>query len=729
MTLTNTGTGLVLHATTGNSGFYDVPSVPLGTYSVTFSKTGFKQETLTGVVVKVGAIAVDGSLQVGSTTEHVTVTAQPQLVQTEESEKSSDISTVMVQELPNVGGSWYNVITLPGAADTGQDASFNGVAGDESNFLQDGGFSTYPVDQNPDSVNNLTLDSISEVHISTSNFAAEYGSGAAVFDVITKGGTNQWHGSLFERLQNTAFLAKNYFNQGPRGTLNWNEYGGTLGGPILHDKLFFFYSYQNNPTNSPSQGFQTYPTDAMRNGDFSIFCHSGFTNGVCNDRDPNGNVIDQIYDPSTYNSTTNSRQPFAGNIIPSARIDAVAANIESYFPHAQNQNSLSNNYYQNLVTPDTTWWQTARLDYNISPKQRAFAKLTYLKGTEVIPDPACPANCGPVYAHEMQFQATDTWTFTPHLLGEFHFSTIDFFGGITNPTVGSGITGKLGMQNAPFDQFPNIGISGGFGTGIGGGTTAQQGEAGDVPSAGITWVKGKHEFKFGGEFDKYHDAFNNWGATTSGNFSFNGDFTNNPSNPSGATGLGYADFLLGLPQSWNANEYPIVLAHEWNVQSFAEDSYKIKPTLTLQYGLRFTRMSGWYADKNEIYSFDPTITNPATTNPITGLAQAAMPGAMWFGLNSTNGRTALQNTQNGWAPRVGFAWSPRQNWAIRGAYGVFDTPRGFDNFSSGGTYALNPTGNEVSNGIVPIFTLSSPLPSLTTPSVATLTPDFLNAIT
>ena len=233
-----------------------------------FRKEGFKQVVLTGITVKLEVIAVDGTLQVGATTEQVTVEGKPPLVQTESSEQSSEISPVMVNELPNVGGSWYNLVVVPGASDMGTGAAFSGAQPYESNFLMDGGFSTFPEDQNPDVANNLALDSIAEVQVITSNFDAQYGNGASVFNVITKNGTNQWHGTLHEYFQNNDLEARNYFASNA-GTLRWNMFGGTLGGPIKRDKLFFFYSYQRAPTSSPDQGFFTFPTDAAKAGNFS----------------------------------------------------------------------------------------------------------------------------------------------------------------------------------------------------------------------------------------------------------------------------------------------------------------------------------------------------------------------------------------------------------------------------------------------------------------------------
>jgi len=168
------------------------------------------------------------------------------------------------------------------------------------------------------------LDSIEEVDLSTANFGADRGTGLSVFNVTTKSGTNQFHGSVYEDVENDIFSSHNFFDQPgtPKPAFRWNEYGFNLGGPILKNKLFFFTDFQVNPTSTPSTNFYSYPTDKMRGGDFSQFCQPGFdVNGICTD--PSG----QLYDPATYDPSTGTRQPFLGNIIPLNRLDPVAGAI------------------------------------------------------------------------------------------------------------------------------------------------------------------------------------------------------------------------------------------------------------------------------------------------------------------------------------------------------------------------------------------------------------------
>src|ERR1700689_2800753 len=242
VSVVNTQTGVVINTATNGDGIYDVPSVPLGQYSITFRKEGFRQEVRDGITVQLSAIQINAVLQVGSTTEKVVVTAAAPLLQTEEAGQETNFSIKQIQDAPIVGGIWYNELTneLPGVNGGGsQDASgqgigINGTQGYSGSFLVEGSIATQPRDQNA-SDNYPPPDAIAEVNVQTSNFGAQYGNGVAAFNVLLKTGTNRFHGSAFEFIQNNAFNARNFFNPppGPIAPIRWNEYGGSIGGPIL----------------------------------------------------------------------------------------------------------------------------------------------------------------------------------------------------------------------------------------------------------------------------------------------------------------------------------------------------------------------------------------------------------------------------------------------------------------------------------------------------------------
>jgi hypothetical protein len=383
--ITNTDTDISNSLTSGAAGFFDAPSLEPGNYTVTFTKEGFEKAVRTGIVLHVETITVNATLQVGATSQEITVAAEAPLLQTESSERGLVLTSESATELPNPGRSWF-VLTglLPGMnpGTGGQDASgqgvgVNGTEGMQGNWLVDGGTGTLPISNNPDSLQ-VPLEAIAEVNINTSNFGAEYGNGLATFNVITKSGTNQFHGSAFEFVQNDKLQARNFFSP-TTPPLRWNMYGGTIGGPVKRDKVFFFFSYQRNPSKTFNPTFYTYPTDAMRQGDFSA---------------PGA---PQIFDP---NATTNVngqvvRQPFAGNKIPASRLDPVALAAQKYYPEPNLPGDF-NNYYTYLNQPSVGTFYNFKADYNISSAHRLSLSGMIFNTSTTFPAPDCPLDlhCG-----------------------------------------------------------------------------------------------------------------------------------------------------------------------------------------------------------------------------------------------------------------------------------------------------------------------------------------------
>jgi hypothetical protein len=326
ITIKNLSTGVVQQTTTDGTGLYDAPSVPVGQYSVSFAKEGFKQFVRSDVNLRLETITLNAQLEVGATTQFVTVTAPVALVQTENPEQNTELSTVAVRELPNVGASWYNLLALiPGVNQGGAAGGYggaygsnvgvNGMGGLNSNWQVDGGRAFLVMDANPDWMQ-PPLDDIQEIKMSTANFGAEYGNGTSVFNVITKSGTNHFHGDLFEYVENDKFDARNFFTIGPKTPLRWNKFGGSIGGPIKRDKLFFHFNYQQNTNINDIASYATFPTPAMRVGQFT---------------DP---AFQTIYDPATLTEVNGNyvNQPFPNNTIPQSRFDPVAARIMANFP-------------------------------------------------------------------------------------------------------------------------------------------------------------------------------------------------------------------------------------------------------------------------------------------------------------------------------------------------------------------------------------------------------------
>ncbi len=710
ITVTNTQTGVVSRTTTDGAGLYDVPSLLPGSYTIRFKAPGFKEFVREGVTLQVETIGINAQLQVGAASQEVTVTAQTPLLQTESSDQQVIFSTQTVQDVPTVGGVWYNELTnvLPGVNPGGggsQDASgqgvgINGTQGYLGNWLIEGSDATQPRDVNA-SDNYPPVDSIDEVQAVTSSFGAQFGTGVAAYNVILKSGANQWHGSLFEFDQNNDFNALNYFKvynangQVEQTPLHWNEYGGSVGGPILHNKLFFFFTYQRNPATTSSPEITTVPTDAMKQGDFSAL--------------PN-----PIYNPNTTTCGTGwcYRDQFPDNKI-NIPMDPVAVAIQKYFPEPTNSTTLYNNYSVVVTEPSLSQYYVGKVDYTISANNKLSGSiLEYPISLINSVDALCPLGFDCTKAPQnlnQDAQVTETWTISPSTLNEARIGVLRELDKYVPPTYGQDYPTKLGIEpaygaNAPGNIFPDLKIDGGDGTGqigIGGGVHAVLADGAYVAGDILTLIRGRHTIKMGGEFDKDYQNYTNWGDVSSGNFEFNGIGTaefwpnsNYPNTTGGygtvASGSSYADFLLGQVYGWYVYDYEETGARMWNLAGFAQDDYKIRSNLTINLGLRYQFQSGWGEEHNRFGSFDPTLINSSTNTP----------GAMIYG--GQQGRNTIEDGVNEWDPRVGFSWSPWPNWAVRASYGVFDAPRSAESYTDGALgLGLNPQG---SNGYSSQFT-------------------------
>jgi outer membrane receptor protein involved in Fe transport len=671
VTILNIATGVVTTTTTNNDGIYDVPSLETGEYKITFAKTGFRDAVHNGITLHVGTIAVDAALQVGAASQEIVVTSDAPLLQTEDSGQHMDFDAQAVQDAPIVGGVWYNELTneLPGVNGGGsQDASgqgigINGTQGYSGTFLMEGSVAQEPRDANA-SDNYPPPDAIGEVNVQTSNFGAQYGNGVATFNVLLKSGANRFHGSLFEFNQNNDYNALNYFNSGPTAAaapLHWNEFGGSVGGPILKDKLFFYFTYQRNPNTSSAVYTTTVPTQGPGSLEAGCFPTT-------------------VTDPST-------GQPFPGNCIPSTSFDPVAVNIQKYFP-APNLPGLVNNYRVVQSTPTTSTWYVGKIDYTPAPSHHLSASymdfpigpLTYNV------DAFCSLgfDCTVGNNYNEAGEVTDTWTINPKMVNEARIGGVREVDKYIPPTYGKGYPTTIGLEptygtNAPADIFPGVTINSGGnigGIGINGGVHAALADGALAESDVFTLIKGRHTIKIGGEFDKSYQNYTSWGDVSSGNFVFDGV----------STGVPYADFLLGEVYGWYVYDYVETGARMWNLGAFAQDDYKVTPHLTLNLGFRYQYQGGWGEVHNLWGTFSPTVVNSGQFAPAGAL------GAMTYG--GQGGRSTIQDGTNEWVPRVGLAWSPIPKWSFRASYGISDAPWSTDPYSAAYGIGLNPHGTE-----------------------------------
>lgn len=712
--LTNIDTGVTAQFETNKEGIYDTVSTPPGHYRIDFSKPGFNLLQRGPITLTVNTVTVNARLNVGSVEQTVVVNADASLLKTETSDQGTTLDAKTMQQLPQVGQSWENfAILLPGttgtpssgdgAANPGIGVSINGTLPYSSSFLSDGASVTLPQSANTDT---NTFETVSEVNIETSTFSAQYGIGGAVFNQITKSGTNAFHGAAYEYLQNNAFDARSYFDDPNTEIppLHVHVFGGSIGGPILKNKMFFYFNTEKTISNTSFDNFVTVPTLAERGGDFSAVLGGPALDGNGNQQiNPcDGTVIltNQIFDQSTLTTVNGQpcRRAFAGNKI--LNIDPVANGLQAYYP-SPNLPGLSNNYFR--VTPVQNPYLTfyGRFDYDINSKNRiTFAATSRDNKALYQNELPCPINCQFDDVADHVFLVSDTWTISSTFVNEFRFGFNRQGNWFTPSTLGQGIPQKVGLQYAKADILPDISISGGVGSCCDGlynsGNYIGVGNSFD-PSDVVTLVRGKHVIHFGGEVLRYQNNSVSYGNVQAGEFNFNGVYTQATPSAVGS-GFGYADFLLGEVQGWSANNQPLSGARQVSPQVFVQDDYKIRSNLTLNLGLRYQIQSGWSEVHGYEGTFDPTVFNTASQSL----------GAMWF--VGDNGRTQLQkNVYDIFLPRLGFSYSPKANTVVRGGFGIYSYNWSADAYNSNAVgFGSNSYGSasDQTNGITPIVSLS-----------------------
>jgi Carboxypeptidase regulatory-like domain len=695
--------GVTKEFKTNAAGLYDTGPIVTGTYRITFSKTGFSQFVRSSVTLDVGTIEIDAELKIGGLNQEIVVDTDVPLIKTETGEQSTTLVAKEMQNLPNQGQDWQNFVKLiPGATGTtsytgatGQALSVNGNLPYNA-VLNDGSSSALSHSGNADV---SVFETVQEVQISTSAFSAQYGVGGAVFNQISKGGSNQWHGSLYEYAQNDFFNARSYFQKSAPYT-RFHNFGGSIGGPIIHNKAFFYFNYDQVINLSASTGTITVPTLAERSGDFT--------------------GLAPIYDPKTTASAVGTdgktyikRTQFASNKLTS--IDPVAAKILAYYPLPNTPGSapdpktgiVSNNYYYSYRGSQPFKKYFGRLDYDISPTNRITASVTKRDNPAIYPSSiGCPVNCYTGDVDSYNAQITDVWNISGSTINELRMGYTNQLNFFATQTAGKGVPAALGLQFSKADIFPTVNIS--SYQGLSPGTTAVYKEHNFDPSDVVTMIRGHHVLHFGGEYLIFEDNSTAWGNVNGATTGFTGTYTQCTycvqTGAAVASGNAVADFLLGDIQNWSAGVTPEFAGRQKAPQMFVQDDWKIRPNLTVNLGLRYQIMEGWSDAKKNQRTFDPLITNAITGTP----------GAMWYAANGDHGRTQLQdNVYSTFLPRVGFAWQVHPDMVVRGGYGLYAYLWSLDTYGSGEGSAFGSSGSvtDTSNGFNPIGSLSSPNPN------------------
>ncbi len=701
VTVLNVDNGISKDLVTNQDGLYDTGSILLGTYKITFAGQGFSQLVREGISLPVGLTTVNGVLRIGGATEQVVVNTDVPLLKTETGDQSTTLEAKSMAQLPNVGQDWQNfALTLPGSSGLGvnaggQVASFNGNLPYNS-MLADGATTTLSHSSNSDV---SIFETVQEVQISTSSFSAQYGIGGAIFNQISKGGTNSWHGAAYEYFQNDALNAASYaFSHLTRkqavGFQRYNNFGGSIGGPILKNKMFFYFNYDQSIIHGgASTGYVTVPTAAMRAGDFT------------------GQPL--LYDPATTQLVGGKivRTSFAteygnGNKIPAARIDKVAAAIQAYYPAPNvpgttlSTGQVQNNFFYNTPNSNPLKKYFGRFDYDISANNRLTMSDTQRDNPATyLNQNTCPVNCQTGDVDSNNAQVSDVWNINASTINEARMGFTSQLNYFTPFSIGQGYPAKLGLQFAKADVFPDVRVGSTCCYELTPASNAVYKEMVFDPSDVVTMIRGKHVLHFGGEFLFYRDDSTAWGNTNGATLGYTGAYTRSTQGDT-ASGLSYADFLLGQTNSWSANVTPEYGGRQKSPQMFVQDDIKLRPNLTVNLGLRYQIQNGWHEVKGNEATFDPTIQNTKSNSL----------GAAWYGSTHANGRNSLQaNVYTVILPRVGLSYQVHPKTVVRGGFGIYSYNWSLDTYGSGMGGAFGSKGGvaDQTNGITPVVILSS----------------------
>ncbi|HZS54816.1 MAG TPA: TonB-dependent receptor, partial [Bryobacteraceae bacterium] len=656
VTLENTKTGVVLQSKTDQNGDYEFVNVRLGAYRVRVEAPGFQTANTDPFDLTVNARQrVDLGLQIGQTSQNVTVTDAATLLETDNSSRGQVINPKQIVELPLNGRSYADLTLLaPGVAksplenqtDSSRDASFNvnGLRSEFNNFLLDGmdnnaygtsnqGFSNQVIQPNPDA--------LTEFKVEATNYSAEYGRmPGAVVNASIKSGTNQFHGELWEFVRNTEFNAVGFFKPVLGGSLpfNQNQFGAAFGGPLVKDKMFFFGDYEGFRRVYHAVLFATVPTVAEDQGNFTG------------------------YSVSLRNPLTN--QAIANNIIPSSMFTPLATNVLAALP-APNLPGNSNNFQS--APADTTQYDKGdfRYDYFISEKLSLFARYsqsdTSIFNPSPIPGIAGGNSNGNVYIFNKQAVSGATWTINPTSILEARLGISYTRAGKTPTTLGASTTG-LTIPNEPTDPSLAGGL---FTVGLSGGLSQlgrlnsnpqyQDPFVGD-PKVNFTKIIGRHSLKFGFEYQLIDTAVSDFHPQY-GTENFTGFFSDAGST-AGLSGVqqqvySLADFIFGAPSHYELDNNPVAHLRQRMYFGYVQDDFKVNGKLTLNLGLRYEFATPQYERDNKLSNFDLR----------TDSLDYASGGSLY-------NRSLVHPYPNNWAPRLGLAYQATSKTVIHMGYGI-----------------------------------------------------------
>jgi hypothetical protein len=703
VTVTNVATSVDRRVTTNDVGNYTVPFLNPGVYNITAQLSGFKAATRSGLTLQVGDVArVNFTMEVGAVTETVAVSASAVLLQSESTALGTVIEQQRIVELPLNGRNFLQLVRLSpnvsaeqgsgGQADSrqggeraNQSISIAGQRQQYNQFTLDGventdpNFNTYVV--------RPSVEALQEFKVQTGVYSAEFGKATSQINATTRAGTNDFHGSLFEFLRNDAIQAKPW-TVNEKNPFRRNQYGFTFAGPLRKDKLFFMSNWEGLKDRTSREARATVATTAMRNGDFS-----------------GPGDLRTIYDPDMIRQLPNgtwTSTPFPNNRIPQSRFKRPFVKMLEFYPEPNVPGALvgiSNWNFIRRASSPTDWDQfTGRIDWSENPNSQWFGRLSW--GDEsVVEGSTLGFNDSSVVTKVWQVMLSNTRTLSPTLVNELRlgFNLMDNarltsqFNGVRDITRELGIPGLDSPAQTAWGQ-PSIGFNGftsnisGFGESNEGPYTAKNRTYQILNN--MSWVRGAHTFKFGGEgADR---RFNNFGNQFErGNLAFAGRYTALPTDILG-TGHAFASGLLGwMSEATRALGTANLQYRQRAFYGYFEDSWKIRPTLTLNIGIRYENVPPWrdrYRGALSIKMFCPGV-NANGIDPNCRMPVFVRPGNGDFheglkvhfgdiipketGDDALCGRALVCRDNNDWAPRLGLAWQPNSKTTVRTGYGIY----------------------------------------------------------
>jgi len=737
------GTQAKFEAVSDHEGLYTIPFLPPATYRLTAEAAGFKRYVRDNLAAGANErLGIDVQMEVGAVSETISVIADAAVLQTTTASTGQLISSAQIENMPVSGRTPLALAQLAFGVVPNTDPRFTRPFDNAgpSGFSMGGApaqVNELLIDGSADNTGNLRvaynppMDAVSEVKAESFQADAAYGhSGGGTVNIITRSGTNQFHGTLYEFNQNSAFNATPFFTNkagAKKPVSRFNQYGGSFSGPVRipklidgRNKVFFMFAYEGVRDALPAPTTNTMPTDAERGGDFSALLKVG--------------SVYQIYDPSSgvVQGGRVARQPFANNIIPANLISPIAKNYLKYYaqPNQPGQANGQANFLSNTDGERNRFYNTiGRLDVNLSDRHKFFfgARNNLRVGSggngfgKSVYDNPTAGN----YLQRLNWGLTfdDVYTISPTFLMNSRANWSRFVEPLTNFSLGYDST-SLGLPsylsaNAPRKVLPRISFSTFTALGDTGGTELPF----DVFQIfeSFTKIQGKHSLKFGTDLRQYRESQLSAGYTN-GTFVFGTNWTNGPldNSPAAPIGQDLAAFLLGMPTSgqYDLNAWRQNKNNYYSV--FLQDDFRVSPSLTLNLGLRLEGETPTTERYNRtINGFDRAAANPIAARAIAAYAAspiAEIPAAQ-FKVNggplfAGSGSNGIYSTPKAnFAPRIGFAWSPGiAKTVIRGGAGIYYFPYGIAGNNAPGFSQTTPLVATNDGYLTPAATLADPFP-------------------